>query len=69
MYQNLVNNIWKLWDVNAAVVPMVVGELGTVSTELERHLKRIETTPCCQKAPLLVTAIILRKVIGISELT
>ena len=69
MYQNLVNNIWKLWDVNAAVVPMVVGELGTVSTELERHLKRIETTPCCQKAPLLVTAIILRRVIGISELT
>ena len=48
---------------------MVVGELGTVSTELERHLKRIETTPCCQKAPLLVTAIILRRVIGISELT
>ena len=51
------------------MVPMVVGELETVSMELERHLKRIEITPCCQKASLLVTAIILRRVIGISELT
>ena len=48
---------------------MVAGELGTVSKELERHLKRIETTPCWQKAVLLGTAIILRRVIGVSELT
>ena len=48
---------------------MVVGELGTVSMELERQLQRIEITPYCQKAPFLVTAIILRRVIGISELT
>ena len=68
MYQDLVNNIQKLWNVNAVVVPMVVGELGTVSTELERHLKRIETTPCSQKAALLGRAIILRRVIGVSEL-
>ena len=50
------------------MVSMVAGELGTASTEIERHLKKIETTPS-KKAALLGTAIILRRVIGVSELT
>lgn len=62
MYQDLVNNIQKPWDVNAVVVPMVVGELGVVSAEQERHLKRIETTPCWQKAALLGTAYYLEQI-------
>ena len=41
---------------------MVVGELGVVSVEQERHLKRIETTPCWQKAALLGTAYYLEQI-------
>ena len=41
---------------------MVVGELGVVSAEQERHLKRIETTPCWQKAALLGTAYYLEQI-------
>ena len=51
------------------MVSMVVGDLGTASTETERHLKKTETTPSWKKAALLGTAIILRRVTGVSELT
>ena len=31
----------KLWDIKATVIPIVVSALGTVSEELENHLKAI----------------------------
>ena len=69
-YQDLRIEVEKQWDVEAVVVPIVVGALGTVSKELEKHLKRIDiplVVPCLQKAALLGTAFILRRVLGISE--
>ena len=56
--------------MKAVVVPIVVGALGTVSKELEKHLKLIDiplVVPYLQKAALLGKAFILRRVLGISE--
>ena len=69
-YQDLRIKVEKQWDVKAVVVPIVVSALGTVSKELEKHLKRIDiplVIPCLQKAAFLGTAFILRRVLGISE--
>ena len=57
-------------DVKARVIPIVVGALGTVSEELENRLKTIGmpiVISCLQKAALLGTAFILRRVLDISE--
>ena len=59
-----------MWDVKATVIPILVGVLGTVSEELENHLKTIGipiVISCLQKTALLGTAFILRRVLGISE--
>ena len=69
-YQDLRLQVQKLWGVNATVIPIVVGALGTVSKELESHLKTIGipiVVSCLQKAALLGTAFILRRVLDISE--
>ena len=68
-YQDLRIEVEKQWDVKAVVEPIVVGALGTVSKELEKRLKRIDiplVVPCLQKAALLGTAFILRRVLAIS---
>ena len=54
--------VQKLWNVKAAVIPVVVGALGTVSEELENHLKTIGipiVISCSQKTALLGKAFIL----------
>ena len=69
-YQDIRLRVQKLWDVNATVIPIVVGALGTVSEELESHLKAIGipiVVSCLHKAALLGTAFILRRVLDISE--
>ena len=69
-YQDLKLQVLKLWDVTATVIPIAVGALGTVSEELENHLKTIgmpTAISCLQKAALLRTAFILRRVLDISE--
>lgn len=46
-----------------------VGTLGPVSNKLEKHLKRMDfpvVAPCFQKAALLGTAFVLRRLLGIS---
>ena len=60
----------KLWNVKATVIPIVVGALGTVSEELENHLKTIAipiVIGCLQTAALIGTDFMLRRVLGISE--
>ena len=60
----------KVWNVKAKVIPIVVCALGTVSEELENNLKTIGipiVIKCIQKAALLGTAFILRRVLDISE--
>ena len=56
----------KLWSINTSVVPIVVGALCTVTNNLGKHLKTIgvaATVELLQKAALLGTAWILRKVL------
>ena len=69
-YQDLRLQGQKMWDVKSTVTPIVVGAFGTVSEELENHLKTIGISiviSCLQKALLLGTALILRKELDISE--
>ena len=68
-YQDLRLQVQKLWDVKATVIPIVTGALGTVTKVLENHLKTIgipTVISCLQKAALLGTDFILRRVLGIS---
>ena len=59
-----------MWDIKATVILIVVGASGTVSEELENHLKTIGipiVISWLQKAAMLGTAFILRRVLDISE--
>ena len=64
-YQDLRIEVERLWEKKATVVPVVVGALGTIPKDLEKHLKTLgldKITPShIQKAALLGTAHILRK--------
>ena len=69
-YQDLRLQGQKMWDVKSTVTPIVAGAFGTVSEELENHLKTIGISiviSSLQKALLLGTALILRKELDISE--
>ena len=71
-YQDLRLQVQKLWYVKATVLPIVVSALGTVSEELENHLKTIGISiviSCLQKAALLGIAVTLRRVLDISEMS
>ena len=65
-YQDLRLQGQKMWDVKSTVTPIVAGVFGTVSEELENHLKTIGISiviSCLQKAALLRAAFILRRVL------
>ena len=69
-YQDLRLQGQKMWDVKSTVTPIVAGAFGTVSEELENHLKTIGISiviSSLRKALLLGTALILRKELDISE--
>ena len=69
-HQDLNLQVQKLWNVKAIVILVVVGALGTVSEELENYEKTIGISiviSYLQKAALLGTAFILRRVLDISE--
>ena len=56
----------KLWNVKDTVILIAVGALGTVGEELANHLKTIRkpiVISYLQKAPLVGTAFILRRVL------
>ena len=67
-YQDLRREVARLWNVEAKVVPIVVGALGAVTPNLSKHLDTIiigVTTwiEPLQKAALLGTARLLRRVL------
>ena len=65
-YQDLRREIAKLWSIKKSVIPIVVGALDTVTNSLGKHLNTIGVTATVvllQKAALLGTARILRKVL------
>ena len=69
-YQDLRLQVQTFWDVKATIIPIEVGALGTISEELENHLKTIGipiVISCLQKAALPGTAFIFRRVIDNSE--
>ena len=60
----------KLWNFKATVIPSFVGALGTISDNIEKHLRTIGipiTINCMQKAALLGAAFSLKSVDCISE--
>ena len=64
-YQDLRIEVERLWEKKATVVRVVVGALGAIPKDLEKHLRTLgfdKITPSqIQKAALLETAHILRK--------
>ena len=65
-YQDLRREVARLWRVNVSVTHVVVGALGMVTTNLQRSLQQrgvTVRTEFLQKAALLGTARILRKVL------
>ena len=59
-----------LWNVKATVIPVVTGALGRTNDNHKNHLRTTGipiTTTSLQKAALLGTAFILRRVLVISE--
>ena len=67
VYQDLKREIKRLWNVREVkIVPIIIGALGTSGKNFENWLKKIEiecNTELLQKACLLGTAKILRKVL------
>ena len=68
-YQDLKREIKRLWKLRTVqVVPVVIGALGCVTKEFERWLENLNIEPevgVMQKAALLGTARILRKVLEV----
>ena len=68
-YQMLREEIRCIWQVNkVTVIPVVVGALGAISDMFERHIKKLDVKiamEIIQKAALLGTAILLRKVLSL----
>ena len=58
-----------IWQVNKVTVrPVMVGELGVISDMFERCIKKLDVKiamEIIQKAALLATAILLRKVLSL----
>ena len=67
-YQDLKREIRRLWKLrNVEIAPIVIGALGSVSTEFDRCIGKLGITcnvGVMQKTALLGTARILRKVLG-----
>ena len=65
-FQNLVRELKKLWNMEVAVVPIVIGALGTVAKGLVQGLEDLEITGRVESMPttaLLRSARILRIVL------
>ena len=67
-YQDLGRELQKIWNVKVKIISLVVGSLGALPKEFDNRLKQIGITggtAQVQKAVLLRTARILRKVLEI----
>ena len=66
-YAPLAYEIRKMEKVKAEVIPLVVGALGAVTENLEKHLKGLELPyiqTCMQKSAVIGSSIILKKVLN-----
>ena len=67
-YTDLKLEVSKIWNCSSKVIPVIVGALGSVTKNLEKHLKSIEVDckiSVIQKSALLGTANILRKFLSV----
>ena len=64
-YQDLRIEVQRLMEKKATVVPVIIGALGAIPKDLEKHLQTLKlgkiTPSQLQKAALLGTAHILRR--------
>ena len=69
-YQDLRLEIQRLWNVKAQVVPVVIGALGSTTSDLPKHLEKIpgrHRPAALVKAALLGSSHILRKTLDLPE--
>ena len=62
-YKDLEIEIARMWNMNTKVIPIIIGNLGTVRNTCEKWIKEIPGTSnidMCQKITLFGTAHILR---------
>jgi len=65
-YKNLIIEIERMWNVKTKVIPVIIGETGTISKSFRKYVSNISGKPEVnelQKTAILVTAHILRKVL------
>jgi hypothetical protein len=65
-YSELRVELARLWNVNASVIPIVIGALGSIPKDLSKHIKALEIKPhipILQKTAILSTSHILRKIL------
>ena len=69
-YEDLRREISKLWGVQATVIPIIIGALGTISDRFTSFLAMVGVSlsfETIQRSALLGSAHILRKVLEIEE--
>jgi len=65
-YKDLTIEIQRMWNVKTKVIPVTVGETGTISKSFRKYVSNIRGKPevkDLQKTAILGTAHILRKVL------
>ena len=65
-YNNLIIEIERMWNVKTKVIPVIIGETGTISKSFRKYVSNIpgkHEVNELQKTAILVTAHILRKVL------
>ena len=67
-YQDLRIKSPKVWNVKVVVIPVVIGDLGTMPRKMHHYIKQIDILAdiiSTQKRAILGTAYILRRELGI----
>ena len=69
-YSELRLEIARMWDKETFIVPIIIGALGSIPSDLQCNLKKLAISynvGTLQKPALLGTASILRKVLSIKK--
>ena len=67
-YGDLKLELSQMWNCETKVVPIIIGAVGSIPANLEKHLKSLDINcniSTFQKSALLGTAGILRKVLSV----
>ena len=65
-YKELTIEIQRMWNVKTKVIPVIIGETGTISKSFRKYMSNIQgkhEVKELQKTAILGTAHILRKVL------